>query len=129
MSERVWPLVIGLSSAVVAALVLADVGGALRLVAALWFLLVCPGMAFVPLIRGVAPAAQLVLGVASSLALGAIVATAMLVAGDFSENTGLLALVAICLLGSALQARQRARTRPPVEIYVHAAASNPRAAG
>jgi hypothetical protein len=118
MSSRFrWPLVILISSLATAFLLLADVHSPVRVVAALWFLLVCTGMAFVPLL-GVRPLGfELGLGVALSIVLDTLVTTTLLVAGGLSANSGLLALVGLCMVGCALQvgvrpSRRRSGTAP-----------------
>ena len=98
-----WPLVILISSLAMAFLLLADVHSPVRLVAALWFLLVCTGMAFVPLL-GVRPLGfELGLGVALSIVLDTLVTTTLLLAGGLSEQSGFVALVGLCLAGCAFQ--------------------------
>jgi hypothetical protein len=116
MSSRFrWPLVILVSSLAMALLLLADVHSPVRLVAALWFLLVCTGMAFVPLL-GVRPLGfELGLGVVLSIVLDTLVTTTLLLAGGLSANSGLLALVGLCMVGCALQVgvpRFRRRSGP-----------------
>jgi hypothetical protein len=112
MSSRFrWPLVILVSSLAMAFLLLADVHSPVRLVAALWFLLVCTGMAFVPLL-GVRPLGfELGLGVALSIVLDALVTTTLLLAGGLSEQSGFVALVGLCLVGCTLQVGVRPSRR------------------
>jgi hypothetical protein len=98
-----WPLVILISSLATAVLLAADVHSPVRVVAALWFLFVCTGMAFVPLLRIRPPGFELALGVALSLVLDTLVTTTLLLAGGLSEQSGFVALVALCLVGCALQ--------------------------
>jgi hypothetical protein len=110
-----WPLVIVLSSLVLSNLVVADVHSPARVVVTLWFLLVCTGMAFVPLLSIPSLAAELALGVVLSIALDTLAATAIVIAGGLSATAGLLALEGICLAGCALQmwAWGRRRTARP----------------
>jgi hypothetical protein len=98
-----WPLVILISSLAMAFLLLADVHSPVRVVAALWFLLVCTGMAFVPLL-GVRPVGfELGIGLVLSIVLDTLVTTTLLLAGGLSEGSGFAALVGLCLVGCALQ--------------------------
>ena len=101
--RQLWPLVIVLSGALLAALVAADVQSPVRVVLTLWFLLVCTGMAFVPLLSIERPLTELGLGVIASIAVDSVVTTAILLAGDLSAATGLVALEALCLLGCVAQ--------------------------
>jgi hypothetical protein len=91
------------STIALAALVAADVHGALRVLLALWFMFVCSGMAFVPLLRIRPLAFELALGFVLSLILDTLVATALVVAGALSETSGLITLAALCAVGCALQ--------------------------
>ena len=102
----VWPLAILLSCALISALTVADADGPVRLVAALWFVLVCPGMSFALLLPRVSGPARLGLGIALSLAIDTAVVTAMLAVSDFSATAGLLALQVICIAGCVLQMRR-----------------------
>lgn len=111
-----WPSVIAISAVALGALVLADADSPVRLALALWFLLLCPGMALAPLLPVRSASAQLALGIALSLAIDTAVTTAMLVTGSFSLATGLLALYAVCLAGCGLQARRWAGARGPTEV-------------
>jgi hypothetical protein len=80
-----------------------DVQGPLRFVVAFWFLLVCPGMALVPLMRLRDRIAEWTLAIALSLALDALVAGAMVFFGAWSPERGLIILVAVSLIGALLQ--------------------------
>ena len=104
-----WPVVIVFSSVALSALVALDAGGPLRLVLALWFLLVCTGMSFVPLFEFPTLGIQLVVGVAASLVIDTLVATTIVRIGGLSATTGLRVLVVICLVGCALQLRRSMR--------------------
>jgi hypothetical protein len=99
----VWPVAIVLSGASLDVLVAADAGGPLRLVAAAWFLLVCLGMAFVPLLSIRDRTAELATAVALSLALGALATTCLAAAGQLTAANGLIALNILCLVGCSAQ--------------------------
>lgn len=98
-----WPLLIVVSGIVLGGLVWADVESPVRVVAALWFLLVCTGMAFVPLLEVRPLASELALGVVLSILLDTLVALALLLAGILTASSGLIALLALCLIGCGLQ--------------------------
>ena len=107
-----WPLAITLSVALMGLLLLADVEGPLRVVVALWFFLVCPGMAFAPLLPMGSRETTLALGVVLSLVCTMLVATVIVEIGGLSKTSGFITLAAICLLGSALQLAQGRRAAP-----------------
>lgn len=97
-----WPVII-VASALGTGLATFRDAAAARPALSLWFLLICPGMAFVRLLRLNDAIAQLTLAVALSLALDTIVAVAMLYAGLWSPKGILSVVIALSLLGAALQ--------------------------
>ena len=114
MSTRwVWPLAIAISVAVMGLLLVADVEGPVRVVVALWFFFVCPGMAFAPLLPFGEPEAKIALAVVLSMVCNTLVATAIVEIGGLSQTSGFLALAVICLLGAALQLAQSWRESVP----------------
>ncbi|MDQ3781242.1 MAG: DUF1616 domain-containing protein [Chloroflexota bacterium] len=98
-----WPTVILLSATALGVSVFADLQSPLRAILALGFLFVCPGMAFVPLLRVEDVLTELSLGVALSLSLDALVAGTMLYAGLWSPEWGLALLIVVSLVGALLQ--------------------------
>ena len=98
------PLVIVASAALIGLLVALDVSGPVRVAVALWFLLVCPGMALLPLLGGrLRPLVELALVPLVSIVLDTLVATALTLAGRLSVTSGLLALAGLSLIGCGLQ--------------------------
>lgn len=102
-SPWLWPAVILFSAVAVVIVVFGGVTSPLRPLVAFWFLLVCPGMAFIPLLRLTESFAEWTLAIALSLALDAIVAGTMLYAGMWSPNFGLTILISISMIGAVLQ--------------------------
>lgn len=104
-----WPVVIVLSGALAGAAFAARLGWPIQPAAAFWFLLVCPGMAYVRLIRVATPFVELALAVALSLALDTLVAEGFVLAGRWSAGWALATLIGLSAVGAALQvARARA---------------------
>jgi hypothetical protein len=99
-----WPLLIGASALALGALAILDAPGFMLAVLALWFLLVCTGMAFLPMF-GTRLGQPLELGIilATSVALDTVVATLLTLAGSFSGTGVFLALGGLCLIGCGLQ--------------------------
>ena len=92
------------------AAVLAALAGApasLRAPIVLLFLLLGPGMAYIPLLRLGDPVAELTLGLAVSVALDVAVGSSMLYAGVWSPRDSLFVLAGIALVGVALQRRSK----------------------
>ena len=98
-----WAVAIVGSAVITVLLTLADLRSPVRVVSALWFLLVCPGMAVVRVLRVRDAVAEWTLAVALSLGLDALVAEAMLYAGVWSPASALLVLTGIGIAGAVLQ--------------------------
>ena len=101
MAQRrlVWPAVLVVSTVAVSAVTFAGVWPSARPVAALPFLVLCPGLAWARLLRVEPALNEVLLGVALSLALDTIVSTALLYAHQPSAKASLGVLVAITLGG------------------------------
>lgn len=102
-SKWFWPSLIVLSALSTGLLALTNSAIGLRPLVALWFLLVCPGMAFVRLLPGKDGVVQWTLAVALSLALDALVAAILVYAHLWSPNLALVILIAASLVGVSLQ--------------------------
>jgi uncharacterized membrane protein len=100
-----WPSIIIASAAVTCLLALADLRLPFRPLIAFWFLLICPGMAFMPLLRLRDTFATVTLAVALSLALDTIVAGTLMYTSGWSPTTSLLILAALSVVGVLLQMR------------------------
>jgi hypothetical protein len=104
-----WPHVIGVSVSLMGLLLLADVEGPVRVIAALWFFLVCPGMAFAPLLPLPSKEAAFAAGVVLSLVINTLVATAIAEIGGLTETSAFVVLAALSILGAGLQLARSAR--------------------
>jgi hypothetical protein len=80
--------------------------GPVRGVLALWFFLTCPGMAIVGLLRIDDRLAEALLAIALSIAIGMLVALAMVLAHAWSPNAAAALLVALTLAGAVAQVRR-----------------------
>ena len=108
MNTRAWisPAVFTVSVGAAAALLAAGGHSPLRTAVAIWFLVVCPGLAIVPLLRIPDPWGELALVVSLSIALDLIVATALMYAGASSTAAAFGVLAAVSMCGAALQLRR-----------------------
>ncbi len=97
---RIWPVTVLASAAVAGLAVWWQFAPAFTAPAVLWFVLVCPGMALVHVLRLRDPVAELSLAVALSLALDTLVASAFLYAGRWSPDGTLTVLIAIAAVGA-----------------------------
>ncbi len=80
-----------------------DVHGPAREVLALWFFLTCPGMAIVGLLDVEDLLGEMVLAIAVSIAIGMLLALAMLVTHSWSPDAATAILLALSVLGAAAQ--------------------------
>ena len=104
-STWLWPAIIIGSAVAVSAVVLGDLSSPIRPVLVLWFLLVCPGLAFVRLLRIKDLGNELTLAIALSLAIDSILAMVMIYAKLWSPKGGLSVLISLCVIGVMLQIR------------------------
>lgn len=102
-STGLWPGVIAVSGLGAGLLYFAAPGSPPQQALTLWFLLVCPGMAFVRLLHLKEAYVQWILAIAVSLTLDAIVGGSMVYNGIWSPAAGLVQLIAISLAGAVLQ--------------------------
>lgn len=102
-SQLTWPALIIGSSLGVGLVMFGNVISPVRPVIALWFMLVCPGMAFVRLLRIKDPVDEFTLAVAFSLTIDSILATTMIYARIWSPKWGLGILIGISVIGVILQ--------------------------
>jgi hypothetical protein len=80
-----------------------DIDSPVRPLMSFWFLVICPGMAFVRLLHISNLLIEITLAVALSFALDAILATVMVYAGMWSPEWGLAMLLVISLGGALVQ--------------------------
>jgi hypothetical protein len=71
-----------------------------------WFLLICPGLAYVPLFQFGPPAIELLIALAASFALNTLVTLGLMLMGAWSMQTALLIMAGIAMLGVFLQLAQ-----------------------
>lgn len=110
--SRLWPASILVAGASLDAVTFGHVDVPLRPWLALWFLLICPGMALVPLLRLSDRLVEVVLAVALSIALDTLVAGVFLYAGIWSPEASLATLSGLSLGGVTLQWLLRDAARP-----------------
>jgi hypothetical protein len=78
-----------------------------------WFLLICPGLAVVPLLRVDDWLIESSLIVVVSLALDALMPTVLLMSGLWSPTWALLGLMSVSLAGAAVQVGGARQVRQP----------------
>lgn len=104
--ERVnlrWSAIIVLSAAAVEAVIFQDAPAPIRPAVVLWFILFCPGIAFIQLLGLDDLAHEVILAVGLSLAIALFVAICVLYAGLWSPNLILMILVVLSQIGVLCQ--------------------------
>jgi hypothetical protein len=96
-----WPIVITLSLIAAVSAIVADLPQPLRAAIVLWFIFVCPDMAFVRLLRLKEAWIEWVLAVALSMAIDLLVAAFILYVGLWSP-VWILVVIAILTLAGVL---------------------------
>lgn len=96
-----WPIIILISALVMG--IVSFTRAPFRPAVAFWFLMVCPGMAFVQLLHLKEWVMELTLAIAMSIAINIIVSETMVLAGIWSPKGGLLTIICITMLGAIYQ--------------------------
>jgi hypothetical protein len=112
----VWPCIIIASTALTYAGYLELLTPALRVGITLWFLLVCPGMAYVQLLGVTNPLVQWTLAVAASFSIVALTAVGMLYLDSWSSLLGMHIISGITLVGAAAQIVKVFRSEKPMSV-------------
>lgn len=101
--DLIWPTTLALWAALAAVVVFVEVDSPLRPALVLSFLLLCPGLALVRLLRITDRVTEMTLAIAVSLALNALVPGLMLYLGAWSPRVGLLILITITAVATAYE--------------------------
>lgn len=108
-TARPWPWLIVFSAFALGSVSAAGGSSALRTLLAVWFLLLCPGLALTGLLRLEDAWAELTLAIALSVALDTLIAGVMLYLGVWSPPAVLAIVVGLSLAGAAVQHARGAR--------------------
>ena len=103
MRIPLWPIIIIVSAIGAGVAMFLNIETPIRTVIGFWFLLICPGMAYVQLLEIKECFTELVLAIALSIAMNTIIAEALVLAKFWSPLRGLLVLIALCVAGTTLQ--------------------------
>jgi hypothetical protein len=98
-----WPIAIVAAGIAVIVIVVAAIASPLRPILVFGFLLICPGMAFVRLLRLKDRFAEFMLAVALSLAMDTLLSEMLVLTGHWSLTGGVIAIVAVAIVGASLQ--------------------------
>ncbi len=98
-----WPIIIIVSAIGAGVAAFLDIGAPIQTVIGFWFLLICPGMAYVRLLEIKEFFTELVLAVTLSIAINTIVSQVLVFANLWSPMAGLLVLIDISSVGCILQ--------------------------
>jgi uncharacterized membrane protein len=122
----IWPLVLLISTAAVLLAAFLSWMSPLRALITLWFMVVCPGMALLRVFGLRLPVSGWALAIAFSLALDTAVGIALLYAGKWSWQTGLIILASITVICSLLDLVPRPAAGPQPAIVVTKVPARPR---
>ena len=111
-SRWLWATIILVSAVMAAALVVGDVAHPVRPALVLWFVVICPGMAFVRLLAVGDRLVALTLAIALSLAIDTIVAAILLYFDAWQPTWGFIAILVITLCGATIEVWWPVRRRP-----------------
>lgn len=98
-----WPLILIVSGIAIGIIQMLDLSSPIRPFLAFWFLLVCPGMAFVRLLKMQHTLIELTTAIALSLTLNTIVAEIMIYTDIWSSDWAVAVLISITIIGAVLQ--------------------------
>jgi uncharacterized membrane protein len=107
MVLRRMPFIFAVPPVVLVLLTVADTHAGVRSIAALAFLLLCPGWPWMWAFSGPDPLVTLILAVAASITLDVLVSEAMILSHLWSPRAGFVLLSAIGGLGLALGHRRK----------------------
>ena len=110
-----WPVLITVSAISAGYAMFVDSATSARPIISIWFLLFCPGLAFVPLLKlkeGIIIEATLTLGL--SIAINLLVGELILYLGLWSSKGVLAVIVIISLVGALIQVWAEIRQRSVV---------------
>jgi uncharacterized membrane protein len=105
-NQLAWPMAIFVSALLVDLAMLFNFPPILRLPLTFWFLLICPGMAYIRLLELKDNIAEWVLAIALSLTITLILALAMVYTGSWKPGWGILILIVLAVAGASLQVRK-----------------------
>lgn len=98
-----WPLTIVISSVSVVLLDVFNVDSPIRVAIAIWFMGICPGMAFIGLLKLKGILVNITFAIALSLALDMLVSEAIVYFKMWSPETGIISLAILSFAGIVMQ--------------------------
>jgi hypothetical protein len=102
---RSWHIVVP-SGLAAAAAILFDVGGSLQTALACWFLLTCPALGYVRMLRLADVELEIALAVGLGLSIDVAVGLVLVVAGVYAPPLALALITAIAMIGALVEAHQ-----------------------
>lgn len=122
----IWPSVLLLSTLAVCLAAFLDWRSPLRSTLALWFMVVCPGMALVRVFGLRLPVSSWTLAIAFSLVLDSAIGIALLYSGNWSWRSGLIILASITVVSTLIDLLPRQPSGPQPAIVVTKIPARPR---
>ncbi len=103
--DLVWPGIVAASTVVMTVVVALGLGPPIAPVIAVWFVFVCPGLPYVRLLNLREPLSELLLAIALSLSIEAVVSLMLLWRSAWTSGRMLQIVVALTVLGVLLDAQ------------------------
>ncbi|MBV8087880.1 MAG: hypothetical protein JO247_23975 [Chloroflexi bacterium] len=117
-AHRRWAAVLAGSVIVMLAAYFGEAGPGVQLPMALWFILVCPGMALVRCMKLDNPLAEWALAIGLSIAVETVVAGVLVYGAMWSAGTALVVLSLITVAGALPDAARAAGLHTPANILM-----------
>lgn len=114
-AANLWPVLVILSAVAAFMATAGNLIAPVRIALVAWFMLICPGLAYVRLLQLHHWLTNLMLAIALSLTIDTLVAEGMVLAKIWSPLGGLLTIGLLSVVGAVLQLRLARRALPVVE--------------
>lgn len=113
MTRYAWPVLILIWAAATALVVFADILPAVRPAVVIGFMLICPGMALIRLLRISDTLHEMVFAIGLSLAIDSALASLMLYAGAWNPDRSVAYLIILSVVGALFQIAALTRRMEP----------------
>ncbi len=117
--DLVWPGIVTASTVAITVVVALGLGPPIAPITAFWFVFVCPGLPYVRLLDLREPLTEVLLAIALSLSIEAVVGLVLLWGSAWTPVLMLQIVIAITMLGVFLDAHRTAWSPPTTSTKVH----------
>jgi hypothetical protein len=117
-SRLVWPLVLVVSTVILAVLIGLNVESDFRFIVTFAYLLVCPGMAYIRLLRLSNPLMEWMLAIAASISIELLLSEIMVLTRLWSPNSAFYVIALFSVAGALIQVIFPAREAQKESRYI-----------